>query len=104
MGGARDLDDEIARREETREAWVFQGIETTLRDVRMAFRGFSRAPGFTAAAIFVLALGIGANAAIFSLIRTILLRPLPFRDPGQLALVRTVPPNQPDENYGATVP
>ena len=85
-------------------ASAFQGLETTLRDVRLAFRGFSRAPGFTAAAILVLALGIGANAAIFSLIRTILLRPLPFRDPGQLALVRTVPPNQPDENYGATVP
>jgi putative ABC transport system permease protein len=92
------------RREETREAWVFHGLETTLRDVRFAVRGFSRAPGFTAAAIFVLALGIGANAAIFSLIRTILLQPLPFADPGQLAFVRTVPPNQPDANYGATVP
>ena len=92
------------RREEARESWEFHGLETTLRDVRFALRGFSRAPGFTAAAIFVLALGIGANAAIFSLIRTILLRPLPFTDPGQLAFVPTVPPNQLDANYGATVP
>jgi len=92
------------RREETREAWVFLGLETTLRDVRFALRGFSRAPGFTAAAIFVLALGIGANAAIFSLIRTILLQPLPFHDPERLAVVWTVPPNQPDANAGATVP
>jgi len=91
-------------REDTREAWVFQHLETALRDVRFALRGFSRAPGFAAAAILVLALGIGANAAIFSLIRAILLQPLPFRDPGQLALVRTVPPNQPDANYGASVP
>ena len=73
-------------------------------DVLFALRGFSRAPGFAVAAILVLALGIGANAAIFSLIRAILLQPLPFRDPGQLAFVRTVPPNQPDANYGATVP
>src|SRR3984893_15366901 len=59
-------------REETREAWVVHGLEPRLRDVRFALRGFSRALGFPAAAIFVLALGIGANAAIFSLIRTIL--------------------------------
>src|SRR6185295_9010474 len=91
-------------REDAREAWVFHGLDATLRDVRFALRGFSRAPGFTAAAIFVLALGIGANAAIFSLIRTILLEPLPFTDPGQLVFVRTVPPNQPNADYGATVP
>jgi hypothetical protein len=74
----REFGSTALRREETREAWVFHDLETTLRDVRFALRGFSRAPGFTAAAIFVLALGIGANAAIFSLIRTILLQPLPF--------------------------
>ena len=92
------------RREEARDTWVFQGLETTLRDVRFSLRGFSRSPGFTAAAILVLALGIGANAAIFSLIRAIVLQPLPFHDPSQLVNVWTAPSNQPDATYGAMVP
>jgi predicted permease len=91
-------------REQTREAWTFHAVETALRDVRFALRTLRRSPGFAAATIVVLALGIGANAAIFSLIRTILLEPLPFSDPGQLAFVRTVPPNRPEASYDATVP
>jgi hypothetical protein len=87
-----------------RDTWVLHGVETTFRDVRFALRGFSRAPGFTAAAILVLAFGIGANAAIFSLIRTIVLQPLPFQDSGQLVNVWTAPPGQPDATYGAMVP
>jgi len=92
------------RREQAREAWTFHAVETTLRDLRFGLRTLRRAPGFAAAAVFVLALGIGANAAIFSLIRSILLEPLPFTDSDQLALVGTVPPNQPDQHVPATVP
>src|SRR5262245_17250959 len=92
------------RREQAREAWTFQAMETTLRDLRFGLRTLRRAPGFAAAAVFVLALGIGANAAIFSLIRSILLEPLPFTDSGQLAVLWTVPPNQPDQRLPATVP
>ncbi len=62
-----------------------------------AFRMMRRAPGFTAVAIFSLALGIGANTAIFSLINTLMLRPLPVRDPGE---TRPVP--QPVSGSGGT--
>ena len=57
------------------------------RDVRHGLRLFARTPGFTAVAVLTLALGIGANTAIFSLINSVMLRPLPVRDPGRLAIV-----------------
>src|SRR4029453_11491060 len=58
-----------------------------LRDVRFALRTLARSPGYATAAILVLALGIGANAAIFSVTRAVLLDPLPFRAPERLAWV-----------------
>jgi len=62
-------------------------VRTLLRDLRYAFRTFARTPGFTIAAILTLALGIGANTAIFSLVRAVILKPLPFRDPSRLITV-----------------
>lgn len=59
-------------------------LETVLQDVRYACRTLGRTPGFTAAALVTLALGIGANAAIFTVAHTILLRPLPYADPQRL--------------------
>src|SRR2546423_9328220 len=58
-----------------------------VRNVRYAVRVLLSRPGFSAVAILTLALGIGANAAIFTVVHAVLLRPLPFRDPAQLILL-----------------
>ncbi|HEV8254330.1 MAG TPA: ABC transporter permease [Vicinamibacteria bacterium] len=69
--------------------------EGLLRDVRFALRNLGRSPGFAAAVAVTLALGIGANTAIFSLLEALLLRPLPFRQPDRLAMVWQTEPGNP---------
>src|SRR5579864_7565429 len=58
-----------------------------VRELRFALRQLWKAPGLSATAIFILAIGIGATTAMFSLVEGILLRPLPFRDPDRLVLL-----------------
>ena len=62
-------------------------FESLGQDIRYGVRGLRKNPGFAAAAIVLLALGIGANTAIFSLVRAVVLRPLPFPDPDRLVLL-----------------
>jgi predicted permease len=62
-------------------------LESTWHDLRYAFRGLRRDAGFTAFAIAIIGLGIGASTTVFSVVNAILLRPLPFRDPQQLAWI-----------------
>lgn len=76
--------------ESYRERRGIPWIETAAKDLRYALRGLGRSPGFTAAAVFSLALGIGANTAIFSLFHALMLRMLPVAHPEQLVtLYRT---------------
>jgi predicted permease len=77
-----------ALRESTRDRDVLVWLETTLHDVRYALRGMLQRPGFTAAAVLSLALGIGANTAIFTLLDQVLLRNLPVRHPEQLVQLK----------------
>ena len=71
-------------KERQRDARSFMVLTQLLQDVRYAVRSMRRAPGFAAAAILTLALGIGANTAIFSLFDAVLLKSLPVREPGRL--------------------
>ena len=81
----RQLQDSAARREDRMR--LNDRIETVVQDIRYALRGLRRTPGFAVAVIATLALGIGANTAIFSVVRGVLLRPLPYGDADQVVVV-----------------
>jgi hypothetical protein len=74
-------------REEARSSWSWNWIEKLWRDLRYGFRTLRRAPGFAVVAIAVMALGIGATTALFTVVRSVLLKPLPFYQPDKLVMV-----------------
>lgn len=86
----REFGNLTAIEERAREVWRIPVIETFLADVRRAIRMLLKAPVFSLVAILTLALGIGANAAVFSVLNAVLLRPLPFHAPEQLVRVFSI--------------
>src|SRR5438552_5894811 len=71
-------------REQARETWNWNTIETALQNMRISIRTLARTPGFAFVSILVIAIGIGANVALFTVVRSVLLKPLPFKEPERL--------------------
>src|SRR6267143_1635505 len=84
----RELGNLTRAAEEARAVWSWAWLDQLYRDVQYALRTMRHSPGFTATAVLSLALGIGANTAIFSLIDALMLRWLPVRDPQGLVQLK----------------
>jgi predicted permease len=76
--------------EESRSVWLVRWLSDLAQDLRYSIRGMRRDAGFTAFAILIAGLGIGASSTVFSVVNALLLRPLPFRDPGRLVWISNV--------------
>src|SRR5262245_65146589 len=87
MAAARRFGNPLRIREESTDVWGWRWLEHLVQDVRFGTRTLMRSPGFALTAIATLALGIGANAAVFSVVNGVILRPLPFADPDRLVRI-----------------
>ncbi len=87
LNARRELGNIALITEVTRDMWSWTSLERLLQDLRYGWRVLRRSPGYTLVALLSLALGIGVNTAIFSLINAVMLRELPVRNPGELAIV-----------------
>ena len=74
-------------REQTRATWGWSWVDVMLRDVKYGMRTLLRSPEFTIVSVLVMAFGIGATTSLFTMVRAVLLRPLPFRDAGKLVML-----------------
>ncbi len=94
----REFGNRTLVKETTRAIWGWSSLERFVQDIDYAIRGLRRSPGFAVIAIASLALGIGANTAIFSLMNTVMFRLLPVRNPGKLVELLQKYPGEPRGN------
>src|SRR5260370_14348428 len=103
-GMSRDHAERTARRdfgnvtllhERSREVWQWQRLESLLVDLKHVCRRLRRSPGFAVTVVLTLAIGIGANTAVFSVLNSVLIRPLPYHEPQQLVAMRLNAPGAP---------
>jgi putative ABC transport system permease protein len=99
-----DLGGVLQTKERCRDVWPLRWAEDLLHDFRYALRGLRRTPTFTLIAVTVLALGIGANTALFSVISGVLLRPLPYPDANRLVRIWSAMPAQGYPRSGTALP
>jgi hypothetical protein len=104
----RSLGNPTLIREQTRAVWSWSMLENLSRDLKIGARTLLRSPGFSIIAILVMALCIGATTSLFTVMRSVLLRPLPFRDPDRLVMIyehfRDPAKNAQQFNYNSVAP
>jgi len=86
----REFGNELLIKEVTREMWGWTTLERFAQDLKYVFRQLQRSPGFAAIAVLTLALGLGATTAMFSIVNSVLIEPMKYRDPGRLYMAQTI--------------
>jgi hypothetical protein len=91
----RDFGNVTLLQERSREVWQWQRLESLLLDLKHVCRRLGRSPVFAVTVVLTLAIGIGANTAVFSVLNSVLIRPLPYPDPQQLVAAHLLAPGAP---------